>query len=626
MLKKIKTEIILFFFIVVFIIFRLYALLNDDVIYQGISWLTCNYQSDFPLWNYNLIAGFSNIASISMMTFHPLVLLVRFGIFTPENFFVFLMALYLFLAFAGMYFWIFQKTENRYSAIISAILFTFGGFTANCVFKGHYMLLGSYCFYPFIFLLCDKLLQKNEKIFRFDFAELFFILIFSLQILAGHPQQVYYQVIVLFPYILFANKNNVKLKIFISLKVFLLCLFSAALCAAQLLPTYNFSKEAARPIGAAIEIAQQYSTSLNHLIQIIFPFFWGRSATNNFFLASFEDYSQYLGICSVILLVIAIILFFKNKFSVELWFWFAIFIISFLLALGQYFSLFEIFYNCLPAFKMFRGPIRLFSINLFALSVIIGFVIKFLIDVRKDNVIITILIFFVFLTLILLIFCRPLIEYFSQINSNSSFIKNLNAALNTEKMHIMINAMKSQLFIALLFELMLLIFLKFQLKLLVNAIVIIFLAEFLFFFNSVLPEKKRIEYFKPNINSAVYKYILSDTDFFRIKYYENQLNINKNLYIHNLRNIDGYTNIIPLNTALLECYINEKDEINKIIKSNRIFIENIDSYKFSLTNVKYLVSSQKLDNLKNWEFILSDNVEYLYKNKCFLPVFLLCGR
>ncbi|HPG29883.1 MAG TPA: YfhO family protein [bacterium] len=613
------------FFLLIFLFYcfirNSYFLFGGDILYQGIPWIKYNIDTNFPLWNDALIGGFSNIASISLMFFHPLTLLLRFKLVGVELFFSIMMASYLFIAAASMYYWIRVKTNNNFAAFTSAVIFTLGGFTANCVFKGHYMLLGSYCLYPLIFFIAEKILNNEIQRFKFTVHDFLFILIFALQILAGHPQQVYYQCLILFPYIFLANKKKIKTKISVALKIGFLCFISALLCAAQLLPTYCFSKEAVRPVSAGINIAHQYSSSLNHLVQTIFPFFWGNSITDNFYLSSFEDYSQYIGICVIILLCVFI---FKKKRREEL-FWWGIIIISILLALGQYFPLYELFYNYVPGFKMFRAPIRLFSLALFATAILAGFTIESLFENAKQNhrnqKLIIFILFITIILILLFIFIPKTIILGSKINTDSSFLKNLRRSILSGNMNNILQNVRIQLAAGILFALCLLLFFKSKFyKTVLGLLLIIIIGELSFFFFTVTPKKINIESLKPNLNSEVYKRILSDSEIFRIKYYENQQNINKNSYIPNLRNIDGYQNIISSNIALFQCFVNKRDDIDKIIKSNRIFFENIDSLEFSLTGVKYLISNKKME-FQNWDLILSDSANFLYRNKNRLPIF-----
>ena len=64
----------LLIFLIVFIYFFSLNLSYCDIESFSKLILINNKESKFPLWNYNLIGGFPNIASISQMLFHPLIL------------------------------------------------------------------------------------------------------------------------------------------------------------------------------------------------------------------------------------------------------------------------------------------------------------------------------------------------------------------------------------------------------------------------------------------------------------------------------------------------------------------------------------------------------------------------
>jgi len=620
-LRKINFLIFFCIFIVTLaIIIADNNVIGSDISFQMQPLINFVYNSGFSKWNPNIICGIPNIASISMMTFHPLSLLIYFKIITPENFFGFIMFLYLILSSALMYFWIYKKTGSCFSSVVSSIIFTLGGFTANCVFKGHYMLLGSYCLYPLIFYITDILLQKQSErsnFFRPVFFDLFFIFLFSLQILAGHPQQVYYECLILFPYIIFSNNELLlKTRIYTFCRIFILCSFSAALCAVQLIPSFYFSKITVRPVNAGLELAQQYSVSLSHLIQNIFPFFWGFD--NSFFLQSYEDYSQFTGITALILLIAGLIFAKKNR---EILFWYLIALLTFLAAFGQYLPVFKILYSIIPGFKMFRGPIRLYSIVLFGISIISGLTLKNIIiakkkDTKKILIGFTILLFFL---CSILFFFGTILNDISKIKSSSSIVLNLKNAISGGHFeHILKNVNKS-LLTGILFIIFISIYIFCKKKVLLALAIFVLISEYVLFFYLVTPEnitKNSI----PDKNSTIYKLIAADTGLFRIKYFPEQININRNHYISNLKNIDGYQNMISNNIAKFQCFINERDDVNRIVKSNRLYFENIQSQKFDLTCVKYIISNLPL-SFSAWELAAVDKNEFLYRNIKSLPLF-----
>lgn len=618
MFRKI-FKIFIFILIIIFLSNKIH-IFYDDILYYSLSIFCDIYNTTFSLWNSNLISGYPRIASISMMSFHPATLLLYLRVLSPAQFLNFLMWLYIFLAASLMYKWVFYKTDNYYSAIISAIIFTFSGFTINSVFKGHYMLLGSYCFYPLIFCLTDIIIKQNNKFLKLSKYDLCFIIIFSLQILAGHPQQVYYQCLILFPYILFTNNNQIKQKLVSFSKIIYLTILSGLICAVQLLPTYNFSKYAVRPITSGFNVATQYSASLNHFIQIVFPFFWGNSIDNTFFLNSFEDYSIFLGVPAVLFFIISF-LFIKKK---EVLFWVSIIIISIILAAGRYLPLYRFFYNLIPGFSLFRAPIRLFSITSFGISILAGLTLNNLIinkSRRTAKIIIWVLTILAVVFILKILFVGYIISFISKFNFNTSLIQNLRAGIENENLNIMLNSIRLHTVFAILFIGAFILFLKTdKKKIFIVLIISVCFVEYFYFASKILFAGKDYALLKPDVNSPIYQTILKDNDLFRTKYYENRLNINKNLYIPGLKNIDGYQNIIPNNIAMFQSFVNERYDFDNIVKSNRIFFENVDSEKFRLTGVKYLIARQEL-NYDNWELVLQDSGKYLYKNKNFIPFF-----
>lgn len=591
---------------------------SGDILYQGLPF-SCfikeyfNSYHTLPLWNDSVVLGYPCAAGISQMMFHPFSLLLYFKIFSLNNFYNFLIIIYLLFSglFTAMY--IFSKTSNIYSAFISAILFMFGGFTMNSVLKGHYMLLGSYCFYPLVFLIVSKLNKKK-------FYSVILVLIISLQILAGHPQQVYFEFIILYAYIIFCS--HFKNKFYSVLKISLIIFAAALLCAVQLVPSFLFSKESIRSLETGITVSQQYSLSLNHFIMMFFPFLWGTSLSNNFILKSFEDYSIYFGV-SILSLMIIGILFLKKS---EIRFWYIAAIITVIISFGEYLPVYKFFYNYFPGFKMFRGPVRILSLTLFSIAILSGLIIN---EISKKNIFsklyktffVLFTIFYIF-TAGLIIFSKPFVIFFIKkicikFNSSSLF-KNILYAFEINNETSIFNNILIYLSIFLISLTIIFFLMKANQKKIFLTIFSMIVFIELYYFAYRLIEINNFNSLVPDKNSKIYNCILSDKTLFRIKYNEQQLNINKNCYIYGLKNIEGYQNIIYRNTAIFQMLVNNNDDISKIIKSNRIFFENYNSNILKLTGLKYVIATEKLDET-NFDLIAEQGTEKLYLYKKFLP-------
>ncbi len=273
---------------------------------------------------------------------------------------------------------------------------------------------------------------------------------------------------------------------------------------------------------------------------------------------------------------------------------------------------------------MFRGPIRLFSVVLFACAVISGFVIKNFFEIKKNprffHTIICIVFSFSTICLIFSIFFSQKLFSaalsFLSINfvKSSSVSANLILALNSSHKMIIRENLIMYLSIFTLSILLIKLIAKsnFLKKIALLLLIFLIIFEYSFFIYKLIPIND-LNTTQPDKTSIIYQTLKNDKTNFRIKYASPQVNIKKNFFKSRLRNIEGYQNIISQNTAFFQCFVNNSDNINKIVKSNRLSFDNYLSNKFALSGVKYLISS-RISFKKQNPFYIENNPIFIRNN------------
>ena len=308
-------------------------------------------EKKFPLFSFTQNMGFPILAESQAGIFEPINLITNlfFGPLNQINasFFIHLIIFYsgIFLLSNKIY-----KIEKNISFAVSII----GVFsTINFSDSVHQFHLASISYLPISFFFIEKYLFYNKF--------LLFFLLFSLTIffmlLAGHYQYQLYCLIVLGIYVLISFIFNYKKKLQIKILYifFISCCFGFALASFQLLPSLDLML-----LGDRSNFRSTFAGSLGY--SGIFVFYKSLSKEFNWVEGSVST----IGYISIFIYSINQILeFFKTKnlkidknfFTLVI-----IFIICFLLSLGQNLSANNSIYKIVPFLQNFRFPGRMMQI------------------------------------------------------------------------------------------------------------------------------------------------------------------------------------------------------------------------------------------------------------------------
>ncbi|MFH1825507.1 MAG: YfhO family protein [Candidatus Firestonebacteria bacterium] len=611
-MKK-SNYIPLFFLFLVLVLFWFNILFTDkilfyrDTILQFYPWQVFANESInsgcIPLWNPYVSHGAPFLANLQSAVFNPLKLIFYILPYSYALKFFILMNIFL----AGLFSFYLAKDLklSNYASFLTGLIFMLNGYLLTRV--EFFSVFSASIWIPLIFLFIKRLFE-SYKMKYFFLASIFM----SLPIFAGSAQIYFYNFIFLLAYILWfsiAFKKNIIKNILIFGGLFI---FSICLSMVQILPFVEYVFNSNRGSGLSFETAAHWSLLPSHLINFIFPYFFGDPSTSNYLGGSqFWVISFYIGFLPFVLAIYAIFsVFKKERFVLFLVLTFLFFLI---LAFGKYTPVYYLLYKYVFPFKLIRYPATLMYINVFILSILAGYGFKNIEKKIKESFRNILIVLFIFSALALLVFY----SFGKQIMSNSLF--------------------QAAIFSAILIVLCFTVMLK-KISLNIFKFLLILLAIFdLFIFgvnlNPLISDKifferpKIVDFLK--LDKSFFRVIVTpNTDrIFNISYFLNEglkenrpyeyfvYDVKRILYnnynmIYKVFNADGYD---PLQTK-------EQDKFMFLLKKQK----NPSATRFlDMLNVKYVISCNKVED-KNFKFLIKIDGVNLYENINYLPrVFLV---
>jgi len=282
--------------------------------------------------------------------------------------------LHIFMAGLFTYFWAYRRGLHSLACLVSGTVFMFGGAYYLHLFAGHLPNLCTMVWAPLIFLAIDGLVEKSS--WRWILLGIFAV---SMQILAGHPQYVYFTAIIAMIYtVLNLWGNKQKLKILMGAAG--IYTGASLMTAVQLWTGIEAFLECGRNIPLEYLSASSFSFPPQNLLTLVLPDFFGSLSLEPYWSQWFLwEVSLFTGTTAFFLVLVAAI---SAKSSNRKWA-ITISVIAFLLALGTYTPLYHLLYDFFPLFKGMRGISKFgFLISLF-LALLAGIGIDHLIKAPK---------------------------------------------------------------------------------------------------------------------------------------------------------------------------------------------------------------------------------------------------
>jgi hypothetical protein len=410
-------------FIYISLLVFFHAIIFDSKSYQSAdsiaahSWDTFRNDSQaegiVPLWNPYIFCGMPGFASLT----YPIpriyditsnlwehVVRIALSYFFLEEGSNGAWLLYYLVFGIGVYLFVNYKLKSKPIALIVALMATYSMRVAVLIMIGHVTKIAVLAWFPFVFLLVEKLREK----FTLFLAVLLTIAV-RLMIQPGHMQFIFYIYLSLGAYLIFLfirsliKKENWKGILASGIILIFATVFAFLMGADQHLSTleYNpYSMRGSNPIthtsaasqtktiegGLDYEYATSWSFSPGELMTLFIPSWYGfgdltyqgpltgdQPQKLNFYWGPQPDVDspQYMGIIVIVLAVIGFIRYRKDPF---VQFMGAASIVSIFIAFGKEFPvLYDIMYRYFPMFNKFRIPVMILMIVQFFTPILAGY-------------------------------------------------------------------------------------------------------------------------------------------------------------------------------------------------------------------------------------------------------------
>lgn len=356
------------------IIFQGYIFLfGDAYYYYSVRVLIYNSLKNFtlPFWTQYLNCGFPLMANPEAGVFDPLNILFLYFL-GPIRGFNYLICAYFFMAAVFMFFYCRSLKLDSFSALFTAIIFTFGGaFLGRLV---HLPMIFSASFMPLTFWMINLYFTNGHIKYIFLAG-----LAMGVSFLPGHPQIAVYAAMASIFYFLFQASAEIKKDFSVNKILKYLFLISVivfiaiGISAIRNIPTLEFAQLSNRAGKYGYQTAKSISFYPKHLITYIFPYFYGSETVGGkvgyWGKGSFWELYVYMGILPFIFLLAGLFSFKKDK---RYKFFCFLSFLALMLAFGKNTWVFFIFYKLIPFFRYFKDPCRFVIIMSFGTAILAG--------------------------------------------------------------------------------------------------------------------------------------------------------------------------------------------------------------------------------------------------------------
>jgi hypothetical protein len=247
------------------------------------------------------------------------------------------------------------------AALFGGFLFTFGG--TNLVHLRHVNAVAVMAHLPWLLVAIQRIFESERPQTRAFWISAVAILTGS-QILLGHPQSVYFSVLIEGAYVVYLMSVQTRWRRLLALMGALAA--GLLIGAVQLLPTVAALRDSSR-VTPTLEFQSDLSLQPQELVQWINPLIWQGQAYNEF--RGTWNFVIYCGGAITLLLFVWILTQHEREETRGrlIWFLGAVGFAGLVLALGKYNLLFSLYRN-LPVIGLFRAPSRYIVLTDFAIS------------------------------------------------------------------------------------------------------------------------------------------------------------------------------------------------------------------------------------------------------------------
>jgi hypothetical protein len=312
-------------------------------------------RGNFPLWNPHLFSGAPFFGGFqSALLYPPNVLFLILPLGPAINVSI---ALHVFLMGWFTYLWISHRGIHPLAGLTSSVLMMLSGSYFWHIFAGHLPNLCVMPWIPLFFLSLDGLIMTPSRGWT-----LLGIFALSMEILAGHPQYVYYTAMMAVPYLLFHIQLCLNMKRTI-LGLAFICAGSLLIPAVQITSGFEASLESVRSYGTSWSFATMFSFPPENFLTFLAPKFFGDIMRLPYWGRNYLwEMCPFVGVTGLLCALYSAV-FGQHRRSLPL---ILLTLLAVVLALGDHTPVYSILYHYLPGFSQFRGTSKfIFFASLF---------------------------------------------------------------------------------------------------------------------------------------------------------------------------------------------------------------------------------------------------------------------
>ncbi len=329
---------------------------GTDTYGQFLSWRKFGFeelrQGNVPLWNPYIFCGAPYFGGFQAALIYPLnVLFLFLPLAKAINWSI---ALHVFLAGLFVYLWTSHRKLHPLACFLGGVVWMFSGPYFFHIYAGHLPNLCTIVWAPLVLLTVDGILERASVGWT-----LFGIIVLAMQILAGHPQYVFYTSIIAGLYGLM-RVGDAPQKTRTILCAFAIYIGAVALTAIQLFTGAQATAESIRSVGLSSGFAASFSFPPEGFLMLFAPKFFGNMGDVPYWGRwLLWEMCIYCGITGFVLAVYGAVGGYNKQRSVLI----LVILISCVLALGANTKLFDLLYNFVPGFNKFRSSSKFMALT-----------------------------------------------------------------------------------------------------------------------------------------------------------------------------------------------------------------------------------------------------------------------
>ena len=318
-------------------------------------------QGNLPLWNPHLFSGAPFLGSFQSALLYPpnlLYLILPLGRAINAS-----IALHVFLIGLFTYLWTSYRGLHSLACFLSAILVMFSGAHFLHVYAGHLPNLCTMAWAPLLLLSIDGLIRKPALSWCLLGASAL-----AMQILAGHPQYVYYTLLTLGLYAGVDLLTSHR-RLWAAAGIAGMCLGAAGLAAVQIASGIAASGESIRSIGLPVQFAAMFSFPPENFLTFVSPYFFGDMSQFPYWGRGYLwEMCPFFGVTGLALTVYGV---FRGDRRLRFACIFCAGVLL-VLALGAHTPLFFMLYRWIPGYAFFRGSAKFIFFAALFLAMLAG--------------------------------------------------------------------------------------------------------------------------------------------------------------------------------------------------------------------------------------------------------------